>query len=212
MWIDIESELLQGQKLQGVDTCVDVYEVISKSQKVRNASLKHNREIFPLFSKVYSIALGKADVRSLLDSCTGWQIEDCKSIFGNHLLKGHHYYSWTFMIYVSIVIIKSSENAAGHVIIRLKIIKNAGTKIRSVRYNFKHFLEKTQPLSCIGHFAIIHLNLEHNYFDESISSLFGMFAFATVRWRSAGLIAPYSSTSLGFGSKPISRCILFCIA
>ncbi|KAK2197279.1 bifunctional Glycerol-3-phosphate dehydrogenase [Babesia duncani] len=57
-WESIENEMLNGQKLQGVSTCAEVYRVISNNGK---------KAEFPLFDITYQIAFEGRDPKALID-------------------------------------------------------------------------------------------------------------------------------------------------
>eukprot|EP00741_Cyanophora_paradoxa_P007240 tig00001094_g7004.t1 len=57
-WEELEAELLNGQKLQGQETCVDVYRVLSARNMLHE---------FPLLTRIYKIAFEKAPPASLFE-------------------------------------------------------------------------------------------------------------------------------------------------
>lgn len=59
MWSTIEEELLNGQKLQGVDTCREVIHCLSHTGQLDKPG------IFPLFKRIHSIACEGGNLQDL---------------------------------------------------------------------------------------------------------------------------------------------------
>ena len=90
LWRELEAELLHGQKLQGVDTCMEVVKCLettpvsvfaahlpvqsssasansANSASVNSAVISPQEQLFPLIYRIHSIACKGADVNTLLD-------------------------------------------------------------------------------------------------------------------------------------------------
>lgn len=59
LWSTIEEELLNGQKLQGVDTCREVIQCLSVSGQLDRPGM------FPLFKRIHSIACEGGNLQDL---------------------------------------------------------------------------------------------------------------------------------------------------
>ena len=63
LWAELETEILQGQKLQGVATAKELVNCIQHFEKVLGRELLNSE--FPLLWKIYKISIGQDDPRSL---------------------------------------------------------------------------------------------------------------------------------------------------
>lgn len=68
IWEQVEKDVLQGQKMQGLGTLVEVITCLNAYQLKYDCDLKHgNSKKFPLFYRIFEISLKGAKLDTLFD-------------------------------------------------------------------------------------------------------------------------------------------------